>query len=149
MARRGVFIAFCPNAIQHIPGDRFLPVRRALDLGVPVGLGSDIGGGHTLNMLQNMASAIQVSKTLCAGRGLSAAEAFYLATKGGGSFFGAVGSFEPGYQFDALVIDDRALVGHGEYTLAERLQRLLYCGDSRHIVRRFCAGREIPDPAKG
>ena len=149
MARRGVFIAFCPNAIQHIPGDRFLPVRRALDLGVPVGLGSDIGGGHTLNMLQNMASAIQVSKTLCGGRGLSAAEAFYLATKGGGSFFGAVGSFEPGYQFDALVIDDWALAGHGEYTLAERLQRLLYCGDSRHIVRRFCAGREIPDPVKG
>ena len=146
MARRGVYIAFCPNALQHIPGDRFLPLRRALDLGVPVGLGSDIGGGHTLNMLQNMASAIQVSKTLCPGRGLSAAEAFYLATKGGGGFFGAVGSFEPGYRFDALVLDDLSLAGGWEDTLEERLQRLIYRGDSRHILRRFRAGREIPAP---
>lgn len=149
MAKRGVFIAFCPNAIQHIPGDRFLPVRKALDMGVPLGLGSDIGGGHTLNMLQNMAAAIQVSKTLCPGRGLSGAEAFYLATKGGGAFFGKVGSFEPGYRFNALVMDDRALNGHREYTLAERLQRLIYCGDPRHIARRFCAGREVLEPEKG
>lgn len=148
MAKRGVFIAFCPNAIQHIPGDRFLPVRKALDMGVPVGLGSDIGGGHSLNMLQNMASAIQVSKTLCEGKGLSGPEAFYLATKGGGAFFGKVGSFEPGYRFDALVLDDRGLNRHREYTLEERLQRLIYCGDSRNIARRFCAGREVPDPEK-
>lgn len=32
-------------------------------------------------------------------------EAFYLATKGGGQFFGKVGSFERGYAFDALIID--------------------------------------------
>ena len=30
----------------------------------------------------------------------------YLATKGGGAFFGKVGSFEPGYEFDAIVMDD-------------------------------------------
>ena len=28
-------------------------------------------------------------------------EAFYMATIGGGSFFGKVGSFEKGYEFDA------------------------------------------------
>ena len=32
---------------------------------------------------------------------LTVANAFYLATKGGGSFFGKVGSFEPDYEFDA------------------------------------------------
>jgi len=147
MAERGVFIAYCPNAIQHIPGDRFLAVRRAMDRGVPVGLGSDIGGGHSLNMFQNMAAAIQCSKTLTRGeRPLAAADAFYLATKGGGGFFGRVGSFEPGYRFDALVLDDGNLNRHREYTLAERLQRLIYCGDSRNIARRFCAGREVPEP---
>ncbi len=143
MARRGVYIAYCPNAIQHIPGDRFLPVRKVLELGVPVGLGSDIGGGHSLNMFQNMASAIQASKTLTREGALSAADAFYLATKGGGGFFGKVGSFEPGYQFDALVLEDERLRSYREYTLAERLQRLIYCGDSRNIARRFCGGQEI------
>ena len=31
-------------------------------------------------------------------------EAFHMATKVGGALFGKVGSFEPGYEFDALVI---------------------------------------------
>ncbi len=34
---------------------------------------------------------------------------FFLGTKGGGSFFGKVGSFEEGYEFDGLVIDDANL----------------------------------------
>lgn len=33
-------------------------------------------------------------------------EALYLGTKGGGSFFGQVGSFEEGYEFDAVVLND-------------------------------------------
>lgn len=143
MARRGVYIAYCPNAIQHIPGDRFLPVAHAMALGVPVGLGSDIGGGHSLDMFRNMAAAIQVSKTLTHEGSLTAADAFYLATKGGGGFFGKVGSFEPGYRFDALVLEDETLRSYREYTLSERLQRLIYCGDSRNIARRFCDGREV------
>lgn len=143
MAKNGVFVAHCPNGAQHIPGGRFLSVRKMLDAGVPVGLGSDIGGGHTLSMLQNMAAAIMASKNLTRDKPLSGADAFYLATKGGGSFFGKVGSFEPEYRFDALVLDDRALTRHRDYTLEERMQRLIYCGDSRHIVRRFCEGREV------
>lgn len=40
---------------------------------------------------------------------LAFAEAFWLATMGGGAFFGKVGSFEEGFAFDALVLDDSAL----------------------------------------
>ena len=36
-------------------------------------------------------------------------EVFYLATKGGGEFFGKVGSFEEGYEFDAVVIEDATI----------------------------------------
>jgi guanine deaminase len=73
---------------------------------------------------------------------LSLSEAFWIATKSGGSFFGRVGSFEPGYEFDALVIDDRDL-NHDNYTLLERLERYIYLGDDRQIMHRFCRGKEI------
>jgi guanine deaminase len=50
-------------------------------------------------------------------------EGFYLATKGGGAFFGKVGSFEVGYEFDAIVMDDSVLPHPQELTLAERVER--------------------------
>jgi guanine deaminase len=72
-------------------------------------------------------------------------EAFWMATKCGGSFFGRVGSFEPGYEFDALVIDDSNL-NHDNYALLERLERYIYLGDDRQITHRFCRGREVKEP---
>jgi guanine deaminase len=53
-----------------------------------------------------------------------------------------VGSFEPGYEFDALVIDDSDL-NHDHYSLQERLERYIYLGDDRQIEHRFCRGKEI------
>ena len=48
-------------------------------------------------------------------------QAFWLATKSAGCFFGQVGSFEPGYEFDALVIGDSDL-NHDNYSLLQRLE---------------------------
>ena len=76
---------------------------------------------------------------------LSLSEVFYLATKAGGSFFGKVGSFEPGYEFDALLIDDRYL-NFDNYTIPQRLERYIYLGDDRDIKRRFCRGVELTEP---
>ena len=76
---------------------------------------------------------------------ITLAEAFWMATKSGGSFFGRVGSFEPGFEFDALVIDDSDL-NHSDYSLLERLERYVYLGDDRQIVHRFCRGKEIAEP---
>ncbi len=66
-----------------------------------------------------------------------------MATKGGGAFFGNVGSFEPGYEFDALVIDDKSLQIELERSIEERVQRYIYCGDDRNIKARFVKGQEI------
>jgi len=76
---------------------------------------------------------------------LTLSEAFWLATKSAGSFFGCVGSFEPGYEFDALVIDDSDL-NHDNYSLLQRLERYVYLGDDRQIMHRFCRGKEITEP---
>ena len=143
MGLNKVFIAHCPHASVHIPSGKLLSVRKCLDKNIPVGIGSDIGGGHTLSMQQNIIMAIQISKLLPQASPLNLKEAFYLATKSGGSFFGKVGSFELGYEFDALVIDDRKLNRHLNYTLEERLHRFIYCGSWENISNRFCSGKEI------
>ena len=71
-------------------------------------------------------------------------EAFYLATKGGGAFFGNVGSFEEGYEFDAVVMDDSVLVHPQVLNLAERMERAVYLGlDEKNIVSKFVAGKKV------
>ena len=75
---------------------------------------------------------------------LTLGEAFFLATKGGGSFFGDTGSFENGYFFDALVIDDSWLRQFREYTLEERLARFLYSGSNAMINGRYYHGKRLP-----
>ena len=77
---------------------------------------------------------------------LTLSEAFYLATKGGGTFFGKVGSFEEGYELDALVIDDKSMFDANERSLEERLERWIYIGDDRHIMKRYVAGRLLEEP---
>jgi guanine deaminase len=71
-------------------------------------------------------------------------EAFYLATKGGGKFFGKVGSFEEGYAFDAVVLDDSVLSHPQQLTLAERMERAVYLGlDEKNITAKYVAGEKI------
>ena len=148
MTRRNVMVAHCPTSNLNVSSG-MAPIRTFLDRGVKVGLGSDISGGHDLSIMRMMVYAIQVSK-MCYCRDkskhfLTLSEAFWLATKSAGSFFGYVGSFEPGYEFDALVIDDSDL-NHDNYSLLHRLERFIYLGDDRNIAVRFCRGQEIPEP---
>ena len=52
-----------------------------------------------------------------------------------------VGSFEIGYAFDALVIQQT----HAAPCAA--LEQFIYTGDDRQITHRFCQGRVVPtDP---
>lgn len=146
MKNNGVMVAHCPTSNFNLASG-MAPIRTFLDEGISVSLGSDISGGHDLSIFRMMVYAIQVSKMHYqrdhSKRFLTLPEAFWMATKSGGSFFGKVGSFEPGYEFDALVIDDRDLNDFGDYTLQQRLERFIYIGDDRYIKHRFCRGEEI------
>jgi guanine deaminase len=104
-------------------------------------------------MFRVMQYAVQMSKLQYVSSNsqypfLTLSEVFYMATKAGGAFFGRVGSFEPGYAFDALVIDDHDLSPHHLIASSpiERLERFVYLGDDRHIQHRFCQGQEITQP---
>ena len=156
MRENGVYAVHCPTSNCNL-GSGIAPVRRFLQEGVPVALGSDISGGHHLSLFRVMQYAVEMSKLRYAqtqGKEpfLKLSEAFFLATKGGGSFFGKVGSFEKGYAFDALVIDDakglyksplKGDVDIPPYDLKQRLERFVYLGDDRQIMHRFCQGKEI------
>ena len=97
MEKNQVYAAHCPNSNYNLSSG-IMPVRKFLDKGIPVGLGSDVSGGHSLSMPSVMVAAIQASKmkwleTNKELKPLTSSEAFFLATEGGGSFFGKVGSF--------------------------------------------------------
>lgn len=149
MSRQKVLVAHCPTSNLNVSSG-MAPVRTILNAGVRVGLGSDISAGHDLSIFRVMVYAIQVSKMHYRQHQescpfLTLSEAFYLATKSAGSFFGKVGSFEQGYEFDALLIDDSNL-NHGDYSLPQRLERFVYLGDDRNIQLRFCRGKQIAEP---
>ena len=142
-----VFIAHCPDSNMNLSSG-IAPVRTYLDRGLKMGLGSDVAAGDSLSIFKMMTEAVKVSKLLwrLQDQGLtplSMEEAFYLGTKGGGEFFGKVGSFEQGYEFDALVIDDASLVHPQPLTLKQRLERVIYLSDDRNLVDKYVAGKKI------
>ena len=144
---QGVYIAHCPQSNTDLSSG-IAPIRKYLDMDLHVGLGTDIAAGFSLSMFRAMADAIQVSKlrwrladqTLAP---LTLDEAFYMATIGGGSFFGKVGSFEKGYEFDALILDDSRIRHPQEITARDRLERLVYLADDRNLTGKYVQGRRI------
>ena len=148
MKQRGVFIAHCPASNTNIASG-IAPIRKYLDGGLNVGLGSDVAGGHSESIFRAITDAIQVSKLYwrlvdSSCKPLCFEEAFYLATKGGGAFFGKVGSFEPGYAFDALVLDESAMPHWSQFDPRQRLERFAYLQTgSEALQAKFVAGTKI------
>ena len=101
------------------------------------------------SMFRAVTDAIQVSKLYWRyadrdAKPLTFAESLYLATKGGGSFFGKAGSFEEGYAFDALVLDDSSEPSARPLTVRNRLERAFYQElDKTGIVMKFADGDRI------
>lgn len=150
MKKNGVFAAHCPYSNYNLSSG-IMPVRKFLNNKIQVGLGSDISGGNSLSIPSVMVAAIQASKmkwleTEKTLQPLTSSEAFYLGTKGGGAFFGKVGSFEEGYELDALVIDDSSLMCGDRLSLEERIQKYIYVGDDRNIIHRYVSGNEVWEP---
>ncbi|TCO79437.1 amidohydrolase family protein [Marinisporobacter balticus] len=143
--RNKVTLTHCPDSNVNVRSG-IMPLRKYLNMGLQIGLGSDIAGGHKIALNEAMVRAIQLSKLVNMRKPeyeiLSASEAFYLGTKGGGSFFGKTGSFEKGYLFDALVIEDDEWIAN-RYGLEDRLESFLYIGDDRNICARYVEGCEI------
>jgi guanine deaminase len=148
MLDNGVWIAHCPTCNMNIASG-IAPVRHYLEKGLRIGLGTDVAGGNTESIFDAVTDAIRVSKLYWRyidqeAKPLTFPETFFMATKGGGSFFGKVGSFEEGYEFDAVVLDDSAEPRPRELTVRDRLEQAFYLRlDRQGIVKKVAGGYVI------
>ncbi len=147
MKRQGVYVAHCPTSNVNLSSG-IAPAKRYLEENINIGLGSDIAAGHNLSMFKVMADAIGVSKLRWRLQDsnlkpLNVSESLYMATKGGGSFFGRVGSFEKGYEMDAIVLDDKELNYFGVTDIANRLERIVYQDHEAKIIAKYVKGKQI------
>lgn len=147
MKQNNVFVAHCPESNMNLASG-VAPIRKFLDAGLHVGMGSDVAGGSEENIFKAMSHAIQASKLRWrlqddALKPLNAEEAFYMSTKGGGEFFGKVGSFEPGYEMDAVVLDDTRLRHPQPLDVKKRLERIIYFSDDREIFSKYVNGIKV------
>ncbi len=147
LKNREVFIAHCPQSNTNLASG-IAPVREFINKGMKLGLGTDIAAGASLSMFRAVTDCIQASKLRYryvdnSAKPLCVEEAFYLATKGGGEFFGKVGSFEEDYEFDAIILDETTLPHPQPLNIKERLERLLYLAEGVHIDGKYVAGRKV------
>lgn len=146
--KNGVFVAHCPSSNINLTSG-IAPIRKYIEKGIKIGLGTDVAGGHSESLFRAVTDAIQASKMYYrlvdeGSEPLGFSEAFYLATKGGGEFFGKTGSFEEGYEFDAVVIDDSVIPHPQRLTLCERMERAVYLGlDLCGIVGKYVSGQAV------
>ncbi|KAJ6621858.1 Metallo-dependent hydrolase, partial [Mycena sp. CBHHK59/15] len=115
----GTAIAHCPLSNSYFSAEPF-HLREALDHEVKVGLGTDVAGGYSLDLMNSMRHAVSVSRMrqgseIVSGRNsndrpgstlaIDWKESLYLATRGGANALGlTTGTFAVGSPFDAQQI---------------------------------------------
>jgi len=144
--KNGVYVAHCPTSNSNLSSG-ICPAGKFLREGYNIGLGSDVSGGHTLDLFEVIRHAIEMSKMHLRyidlnKKGLTLPETFYMASNKGGSFFGKVGVFEKDYEFDALVLDESLIPSVRTYNEKERLERFIYHKNAR-IESKFIRGNKI------
>jgi guanine deaminase len=145
-ARARALAAVCPTSNAFLGSGDF-DFKLALEAGMQLSLGTDIGGGQSFSMLATMRAAYEAARSR--GVALRAAQLFHWATRGAANalgWHGKVGTLEPGAEADFVVLDPEATP-----LLARRAARadsieallfaLLVLGDDRAVRETFIAGQ--------
>ncbi len=153
--KSGTRIAHCPTSNRFLMSG-IMPFRKYRTVGIDMALGTDVAGGYSLSMLNEMKEAIESSKSLSvctdgkSGVPMTLAEAFYLATLGGAkvlSMEDKIGSLEKGKKADFLVIDHLSSDSTGkksDYLKPEQiLSKIIYRGSAQNIRHVFIEGEKI------
>lgn len=147
MASKGGAAAFCPTSNLFL-GSGLFDLRAMRAAGIRCGLGSDVGGGTSLNLLRTASEAYKVLHLQ--DQSLPASRALYLATLGAAESLyldDKVGNFARGKDADFVVLDPggSALSARRSSVAAtndERLFALTMLADDRNIAATYVAGKQ-------
>lgn len=148
-------VAHCPTSNAAL-GSGLFPLRRHLDQGVRVSLGSDVGGGTGFSLLKEGLQAYFVQQLLGAeGVQLRAPDLLHLATRSGALALGLgheVGDLSVGKAFDAVWIrprpGDPLDIGLRHAASAEdALGRTFALGTPADVASVWVAGSRLHTPA--
>ncbi|KAL5365020.1 hypothetical protein BJX96DRAFT_158415 [Aspergillus floccosus] len=167
ISARGAKISHCPASNSAL-GSGLCPVRRILDAGITVGLGTDVSGGYSASVLEAVRQACLVSRLVRFATGedeedgrrvvLSVEEALYLATRGGAAVVDAadqVGGFDEGMSFDAQLVrlgpavgkktsgEDSPVDVFGSESWEEKVHKWAWNGDDRNVKGVWVNGRLV------
>jgi guanine deaminase len=104
LSRRRTAVAFCPYSNRSLRSGT-MPYRTLRDAGLNISLATDVAGGPSLSMLEQMREAMAAAQ-------IPWEEALYLATLGGAKALGLageIGNFEAGKDADFVVVDNETV----------------------------------------
>lgn len=139
-------IAHCPISNSYF-GNQILPTKKLHEMGINIGLGSDISGGYSPSLYDNLQHAVTVSQMLndqtqSLAHRLSANEAFYLATIGGAnSLHLQTGRIQAGYQADFQIVKFKD--NFTDLVPLDRFSQFLYSKNSENIKAVFVQGQLV------
>lgn len=162
-AETGTAIAHCPISNAYF-ANGVIPLKEYADqYQVEIGLGTDISGGFSKSIFDNIKQAVISSRLLEDGvdtriesdkRGVAASrltlnEAFYHATAGGGQALSLpIGKLAKGYAWDALVIktdvpEARLPIFDQEEALMDIFQKIIYMSQAANIRNVWVQGQLV------
>lgn len=146
LADNGGAMAFCPTSNLFL-GSGLFDLRSAREKNVRVGLGTDVGGGTSMNMLRTASEAYKVLHLQ--DQTFPPFDAFYLATLGAARALyleDRIGNFETGKEADFVVLDSEAISITSRRlatsdNVAEKLFALIMLGDDRCVAATYLMGQ--------
>nr|WP_304214798.1 guanine deaminase [Fredinandcohnia onubensis] len=167
-AEKGTAVSHCPISNAYF-ANSVIPIVRFQSKGVDIGLGSDISGGFSPSLFDNVKQAVISSRMLEDGvnadlpaneRGVSNSritlnEAFYFATAGGGESLSLpIGRLAENYAWDVQSIDTKVETAKlplyaEEEKLHDIFQKIIYLARPENIRQVWIQGEQVWDRGTG
>ncbi|MEH7086575.1 guanine deaminase [Neobacillus drentensis] len=161
-AATGTAVCHCPISNAYF-ANSVIPIAHLLSKGVEIGLGTDVSGGFSPSLFDNVRQAVIVSRMLEDGvnstlsaeeRGVANSritinEAFYFATAGGGESLNLpIGRLEENYAWDVQIIDTsvpyaKLPIYHANEDLHDIFQKIMYLVNPENIREIWVQGVKV------
>ncbi len=151
LAATGAWVAHCPTSNSAL-GSGLFPLKRHLDRGARVAMGSDVGAGTGFFMLKEGLQAYFMQQLLGArGRPLTPAHLLYLCTRAGAQALGLddrIGDLRVGKEFDAVWLKPREgavlrrVLGHA-LDANDALAKVFALSNPGDIARVWVGGDQV------